>query len=111
MYMLLQEVRALESEISLLKNLHHERIVQYMGADTIQNTLSIFIEYMPGGSVKDELNSYGALTEIVTRKYTIQILEGVSYLHEQYIVHRDIKGTPYTLVDCVFFCTDFAKKY
>jgi len=64
-----------------------------MGADTIQNTLSIFIEYMPGGSVKDELNSYGALTEVVTRKYTFQILEGVKYLHGQFIVHRDIKGT------------------
>ena len=87
-----QEVRALESEIMLLKNLQHERIVQYIGVDTIQNTLSIFIEYMPGGSVKDELNAYGALTESVTRKYTIQILEGVTYLHESYIVHRDIKG-------------------
>lgn len=76
----------------LLKNLQHERIVQYIGVDTIQNTLSIFIEYMPGGSVKDELNAYGALTESVTRKYTIQILEGIIYLHESYIVHRDIKG-------------------
>lgn len=87
-----KEVRALESEIMLLKNLQHERIVQYIGVDTIQNTLSIFIEYMPGGSVKDELNAYGALTESVTRKYTIQILEGIIYLHESYIVHRDIKG-------------------
>ncbi len=50
------------------------------------------MEYMPGGSVKDQLKAYGALTENVTRKYTRQILEGVSYLHSNMIVHRDIKG-------------------
>ncbi|MEQ2303926.1 Mitogen-activated protein kinase kinase kinase 3 [Ameca splendens] len=50
------------------------------------------MEYMPGGSVKDQLKAYGALTENVTRKYTRQILEGMSYLHSNMIVHRDIKG-------------------
>lgn len=44
------------------------------------------------GSIKDQLKSYGALTEKVTRRYTRQILEGVSYLHSNMIVHRDIKG-------------------
>uniref|UniRef100_A0A6Q2X2M5 Mitogen-activated protein kinase kinase kinase 2 n=1 Tax=Esox lucius TaxID=8010 RepID=A0A6Q2X2M5_ESOLU len=89
-----KEVSALECEIQLLKNLCHERIVQYYGClrDTNERTLSIFMEYMPGGSIKDQLKSYGALTENVTRRYTRQILEGVSYLHSNMIVHRDIKG-------------------
>ncbi|XP_078535406.1 mitogen-activated protein kinase kinase kinase 2 [Lissotriton helveticus] len=89
-----KEVSALECEIQLLKNLLHERIVQYYGClrDSQERTLSIFMEYMPGGSIKDQLKAYGALTENVTRKYTRQILEGVYYLHSNMIVHRDIKG-------------------
>ncbi|XP_074644370.1 mitogen-activated protein kinase kinase kinase 2-like [Tubulanus polymorphus] len=87
-----KEVRALESEIQLLKNLQHERIVQYFGTQSDKSYLSIFMEYMPGGSVKDELQSYGALTENVTRKYTSQVLQGIVYLHKHMIVHRDIKG-------------------
>ncbi|XP_013416446.1 mitogen-activated protein kinase kinase kinase 3 isoform X2 [Lingula anatina] len=87
-----KEVRALECEIQLLKNLHHERIVQYYGCHQDEKILSIFMEHMPGGSVKDQIRLYGPLTENVTRKYTRQILEGVTYLHHHMIVHRDIKG-------------------
>ncbi|KAK2153846.1 hypothetical protein LSH36_283g02022 [Paralvinella palmiformis] len=87
-----KEVKALQCEISLLKNLHHERIVQYYGSHEDDKVLSIFMEYMPGTSVKDHLKTYGALTEKVARKYTRQILEGLSYLHSLMIVHRDVKG-------------------
>lgn len=46
----LQEVNALECEIQLLKNLRHERIVQYYGClrDLEQKKLTIFVEFMPG---------------------------------------------------------------
>ncbi|CAL8294141.1 unnamed protein product [Lota lota] len=89
-----KEVNALECEIQLLKNLRHERIVQYYGSlrDLEQRKLTIFVEFMPGGSIKDQLKAYGALTENVTRRYTRQILQGVFYLHSNMIVHRDIKG-------------------
>lgn len=45
-----QEVSALECEIQLLKNLRHERVVQYYGClrDHGERTLTIFMEYMPG---------------------------------------------------------------
>ena len=43
-----QEVKALECEIQLLKNIHHDRIVQYFGSHEDEHVLSIFMEYMPG---------------------------------------------------------------
>ncbi|XP_070187854.1 mitogen-activated protein kinase kinase kinase 2-like [Littorina saxatilis] len=87
-----KEVRALENEVQLLRNFQHERIVQYYGCQEDNSVLSIFIEFMPGGSVLDQLKQYGPLTETVARKYTWQILQGLAFLHKNVIVHRDIKA-------------------
>ena len=38
------------------------------------------------------LRDIGPMNEILARKYTRQILEGVAYLHDNRIVHRDVKG-------------------
>ncbi len=72
--------------------MQHERIVQYFGFSRDEESLCIFMEYMPGGSVKDEVCAYGSLKEQVALKYTRQILEGLAYLHHYEIVHRDIKS-------------------
>ena len=44
----MQEVRSFETELQLLKNLRHERIVAYFGTDRTDGKLYIFMEYMPG---------------------------------------------------------------
>ncbi|KAK4661825.1 ATP binding [Podospora pseudopauciseta] len=85
-------IEALKREISLLRDLRHPNIVQYLGCGSSAEYLNIFLEYVPGGSVQTMLNSYGALPEPLVRSFVKQILNGLSYLHNMDIIHRDIKG-------------------
>ena len=85
-------VAALKREIDLLRDLQHENIVQYLGSNSDDEHLNIFLEYVPGGSVAAMLNSYGQLHEPLIRNFVRQILAGLSYLHGRDIIHRDIKG-------------------
>ncbi|PPQ86844.1 hypothetical protein CVT25_012563 [Psilocybe cyanescens] len=83
---------ALEREIELLKNLQHENIVQYLYSSIDSEYLNIFLEYVPGGSVTALLRNYGAFEETLVKNFVRQILQGLNYLHERDIIHRDIKG-------------------
>ncbi|KZT26359.1 Pkinase-domain-containing protein [Neolentinus lepideus HHB14362 ss-1] len=83
---------ALDREIELLKTLQHENIVQYLDSSADEEFLNIFLEYVPGGSVAALLREYGSFEEILVQKFVTQILQGLNYLHERDIVHRDIKG-------------------
>jgi mitogen-activated protein kinase kinase kinase len=85
-------VEALKHEIGLLRDLKHKNIVQYLGSNSDENNLNIFLEYVPGGSVATMLVNYGPLGESLIQNFVRQILQGLSYLHSQDIIHRDIKG-------------------
>uniref|UniRef100_A0A8D1LEE8 Mitogen-activated protein kinase kinase kinase 19 n=1 Tax=Sus scrofa TaxID=9823 RepID=A0A8D1LEE8_PIG len=87
-----KEYRKLQEEVDLLKALKHINIVAYLGTCLEENIVSIFMEFVPGGSISSIINHFGPLPETVFCKYTKQILQGVAYLHENCVVHRDIKG-------------------
>ncbi|CAC5404425.1 Mitogen-activated protein kinase kinase kinase 19,Mitogen-activated protein kinase kinase kinase 3,Mitogen-activated protein kinase kinase kinase 2,Mitogen-activated protein kinase kinase kinase NPK1,MAP3K epsilon protein kinase 1,Mitogen-activated protein kinase kinase kinase ANP1,Mitogen-activated protein kinase kinase kinase 1,Mitogen-activated protein kinase kinase kinase nsy-1,Cytokinesis protein sepH,Serine/threonine-protein kinase sepA,Mitogen-activated protein kinase kinase kinase YODA,Mitogen-acti len=87
-----REYEKVQEEVELLKTLNHKNIVGYLGTSLEENIVSIFMQFVPGGSIASILARFGALDEAVFRKYTKQILEGVEYLHSNDVIHRDIKG-------------------
>ncbi|NXV01911.1 M3K19 kinase, partial [Cettia cetti] len=88
-----KEYQKFHEEVDLLKTLKHVNIVTYLGTCLEESILSIFMEFVPGGSIASILNRFGPLPEVVLCKYTKQILQGVAYLHDNCVVHRDIKGS------------------
>ncbi|XVE83349.1 hypothetical protein DITRI_Ditri16bG0082100 [Diplodiscus trichospermus] len=85
-------LKQLNQEINLLNQLSHPNIVRYYGSELGEETLSVYLEYVSGGSIHKLLQEYGAFKEPVIQNYTRQILYGLAYLHGRNTVHRDIKG-------------------
>ncbi|KAF0893156.1 hypothetical protein E2562_023186 [Oryza meyeriana var. granulata] len=87
-----ERLKQLNQEIDMLRQLSHPNIVQYYGSEMTDDALSIYLEYVSGGSIHKLLREYGPFKEPVIRNYTGQILSGLAYLHGRNTVHRDIKG-------------------
>ncbi|XP_039173143.1 mitogen-activated protein kinase kinase kinase 1-like isoform X2 [Eucalyptus grandis] len=80
----------LEQEISLLSQFEHENIVRYLGTDKDGKKLYVFLEFMSKGSLAT-LYHKCKLRDSQVSAFTRQILNGLKYLHDQKVVHRDIK--------------------
>ncbi|EOO02012.1 putative map kinase kinase kinase protein [Phaeoacremonium minimum UCRPA7] len=85
-------VAALDQEIDTMQHLDHVNIVQYLGCERKETSISIFLEYISGGSIGSCLRKHGRFEESVVSSLTRQTLSGLAYLHREGILHRDLKA-------------------
>jgi mitogen-activated protein kinase kinase kinase len=84
-------VAQIRDEMGVLQVLDHPNIVQYYGIEPHRDKVYIFMEFCDGGSLAGLLEHGRVEDETVMMVYSLQMLEGLAYLHERGVVHRDIK--------------------
>ena len=87
-----ENISSIEGEINLLKNLDHPNIVKYMECIRTKSHINLILEYVENGSLHQMIKQSGKMGEHLVLIFVKQILEGLAYLHNQGIIHRDIKG-------------------
>uniref|UniRef100_A0A0E0H6Z9 non-specific serine/threonine protein kinase n=1 Tax=Oryza nivara TaxID=4536 RepID=A0A0E0H6Z9_ORYNI len=83
-----------QEDLNIIMNLNHKNIVKYLGSLKTRSHLHIILEYVENGSLANIIkpNKFGPFPESLVAVYIAQVLEGLVYLHEQGVIHRDIKG-------------------
>uniref|UniRef100_A0A453DJ87 Protein kinase domain-containing protein n=1 Tax=Aegilops tauschii subsp. strangulata TaxID=200361 RepID=A0A453DJ87_AEGTS len=80
-------------EIMILRSVNHENVVRFYGACTKQRKYLIVTEYMAGGNLYDFLHKHNNTLELsLILRIAIGISKGMDYLHQNNIIHRDLKS-------------------
>jgi serine/threonine protein kinase len=100
-----KDLTLVTGEVDLLSSLRHENVVRYIEAIRDDHHLYIVLEYCENGSLASALKSFsssnsisdgvggvGQFPESLAAVYVFHVLKGLRYLHEQGVIHRDVKG-------------------
>ncbi|PSS21779.1 Serine/threonine-protein kinase [Actinidia chinensis var. chinensis] len=80
-------------EVFIMRKVRHKNVVQFIGACTKPPSLCIITEYMSGGSVYDYLHKQKGTFKLPSLlRVAIDISKGMNYLHQNNIIHRDLKA-------------------
>jgi serine/threonine protein kinase len=83
---------SIKREFTLMKRLNHKNIIKLHDVffDTDEKNIYLVIDYYQKGDLSKFLNGK-ALDEKYAKKYMRQLAEGLKYLYENKILHRDLK--------------------
>ncbi|XP_062101055.1 serine/threonine-protein kinase STY46-like isoform X2 [Humulus lupulus] len=84
--------REFAQEVDIMRKVQHKNVVQFIGASTRPPSLCIVTEFMSGGSLYDFLQQSGVLPLQFLLRVAIDVSNGMNYLHQNNIIHRDLKA-------------------
>ena len=86
-------LNSFKGELAIMVRLRSPRVAQFYGVVTTDSTfLGLVMEYCPGGSLRDALNTDDEITSNRRRIWVSDVALGMSYLYSQGVEHRDLKA-------------------
>lgn len=76
----------------------HSQIPRLLDYFQIGDDFYLVQEYIPGATLVKEVRKHGPQSEAQVRKFLVEILPVLSYIHSQQVIHRDIK--PPNIIRC-----------
>lgn len=82
-----------ETELRVLRRVRHRNIIQLVEVFDSGPNLRIYMvmELCKGGELFDRIVEHGPMLEVPAAKAVNQVIDGVRYLHNLAITHRDLK--------------------
>ncbi|KAL4512617.1 hypothetical protein ABPG72_020454 [Tetrahymena utriculariae] len=83
--------KRLKNEIEIHLDLKHQNIVKMIKSFEDSENLYLVMEYCEGGDLFHYLKHHQKLSEAEAKRITYRLAEGLKYLHDKSIIHRDLK--------------------
>jgi len=83
-------IKKLRQEVDLQKNLSHPHILKIFNHFEDCHTVYIVLELCENQSMMELIETRKTITEYECRYYLQQILNGIGYLHQHFIIHKNL---------------------
>ncbi|XP_014665457.1 PREDICTED: twitchin-like isoform X3 [Priapulus caudatus] len=87
-----RDKRTIQNEIDIMNNLHHPKLLHLHDAYEAPDEMCMIMEFLSGGELFERItaDTY-KMTEAEAINYMRQVCDGLRHMHENNIVHLDIK--------------------